>query len=131
MSREIKVLLIDDDPVVLFLHKTLLKKAGITANVHTLNNGRDAIEFMDSCEPETAYYALLDINMPVMNGWEFLETLQTRPYSEQTSILLVSSATESRVAMPGTAYSQVIGFLSKPLTRENCTRILADLSGKF
>ncbi|WP_439558201.1 response regulator [Dyadobacter sp.] len=128
MNQKVKVLLIDDDPVVLFLHKTLLKKAGIITNVYTLNNGRDAIEFMDSCEPETAYYALLDINMPVMNGWEFLEALQSRPYSAQTSILLVSSAAEGRVVMPAVAYKQVIGYLSKPLTMDNCSRILTDLA---
>lgn len=73
------VLLVDDDETTNFLNKFFLKQLDSEMRVETLGNGREAIDFIEANHKNGLLPALviLDTNMPVMNGWDFLDTLET------------------------------------------------------
>ena len=80
MSKKISsILLVDDDTVIDYLHKKLLLKAGIVAPITTLYNGRKAIEELttlnNQLSSDDCLTILLDLNMPILDGWGFLEEL--------------------------------------------------------
>jgi CheY-like chemotaxis protein len=129
MNNDTVLLLVDDDPIVLIVHQILLQKAGLTTDIICATNGEQALEFMDSCRPQTAFLALLDINMPVMNGWEFLDALQHRPYLPNTKVFMVSSA-DSLEMQRAANFSQVITSLAKPLSISDCKLIMSWLVPK-
>jgi len=68
----IKVLAIDDDDTLLFIMKRFLNKTGRVSEIRTASNGQEGLKVLedDSWVPDLIF---LDINMPVMNGWDFLE----------------------------------------------------------
>ncbi|MCF2488118.1 response regulator [Dyadobacter sp. CY347] len=126
MANNIILLLVDDDPIVLSIHQILLKKIGITCNIFCSPNGEHALNFMNSCVEETIFFVLLDINMPVMNGWEFLDALQRHPRLPNTTVYMVSSADGSEMQRAA-SFAYVAATLSKPLTINDCQHILARL----
>lgn len=121
----LKILLVDDDKVMLFLHEAFLKRSGVLYDMVLCYNGQDALNYLDDHQNGNAtFLILLDINMPVMNGWEFLRTLRERHYLSQVLIVMVSSATEESEKARAFTFTQVIDYQQKPLTVESCKRIM-------
>ncbi|WP_452221253.1 response regulator [Lacinutrix salivirga] len=82
------ILLIDDSKATNFLNKTIAKKFQPDLNILVAENGEDALQLLnqDHIHPEIIF---LDINMPVLNGWEFLEKFKkTKTYSPLIVIML-------------------------------------------
>jgi len=124
MISDLKILLVDDDKIMLFLHEMFLRKSGILNDTILCYNGLDALEYLDaSTSEETAFLVLLDINMPVMNGWEFLAQVQDRPYIDRVHVVMVSSATEESEKQKALTFRQVIDYQQKPLSIETCKTI--------
>ena len=120
------VLLVDDNESDNFLHKWIIEKAGITDHIGIAENGIEALDFLTSkwrCgQPESSYcqpeLILLDINMPVMDGWQFLEEydkLEDVQKGKVVVVILTTSFNPADIAKTeekfGTGY-----FLCKPLT---------------
>ncbi|MCF0042688.1 response regulator [Dyadobacter fanqingshengii] len=125
MISDLKILLVDDDKIMLFLHEMFLKKSGILHDTVLCYNGLDALQYLDNyASEETHFLVLLDINMPVMNGWEFLNTIADRPYVNRVHVVMVSSATEESEKKKALNYSQVIDYQQKPLNVESCGKIV-------
>jgi CheY-like chemotaxis protein len=125
MVSELKILLVDDDKIMLFLHEMFLRRSGILHDTILCYNGLEALEYLDAQQSqETAFLVLLDINMPVMNGWEFLEAINERPYLDRVHVLMVSSATEESEKQKAFAFRQVIDYQQKPLSIEICKNLM-------
>ncbi|MCF2487225.1 response regulator [Dyadobacter sp. CY347] len=125
MISDLKILLVDDDKIMLFLHEMFLKKSGILHDTVLCYNGSDALQYLDSyTSQQTNFLVLLDINMPVMNGWEFLEAISDRSYLSRVHVVMVSSATEEAEMNKALNYSQVIDYQQKPLSIESCNKIV-------
>ncbi len=125
MNDGLKILLVDDDKIMLFLHDTFLKRSGVLCDTVLCYNGQEALEYLDTNQAtETTFLVLLDINMPIMNGWEFLLAIRDRPYLPKVLIVMVSSATEETEKARALTFGQVIDYQQKPLTVENCRRII-------
>jgi CheY-like chemotaxis protein len=90
-------LLIDDDMATNFINKMLIKKAGITDHIETALNGKQALDNLTNTgkyEKSDGIYPqpmliLLDINMPVMDGWEFAEAFDKLDQSQKGKIIIV------------------------------------------
>jgi len=123
------ILLVDDDPVNNFLNQHLLEKLAVADQLLVAQNGQEAFTLLQQhySEAEEAYPALilLDINMPIMNGFEFLQAYQQLPLAQQQALVIVMLTTSMQPQEIARAQQlHVTDFLSKPLTREKIDTVL-------
>lgn len=123
------VLIIDNDPIYLTITQKVIEKLNLSAKIFIEKNGFTAIRFItDSVENnhELPHVIFLDIEMPVMNGWEFLDEYCkiNHPLLTAIEIYIVSSSISSLDKDKAKNYSQVKGFISKPLTIDTLKSIL-------
>lgn len=123
-----KILCVDDDPITLMLCRKVVEKVEFAKEIIIAQNGQEAIEYFDKlCEErkgndsiEYPKLVLLDLNMPVMDGWEFLESYISKGYQDvfvSTRFIVLSSSIDPYDINRSKTYP-VIGFLSKPVTKE-------------
>lgn len=129
-----KVLCVDDDTISLTISQLLLKRTGFAQEVHTAIDGSEALEyferlFAEEADPVAAApeLILLDINMPVMNGWEFLQEYNPRFRDKLTNthIVILSSTIDPEDFALAKQYPVVAQFISKPLSVENLEELKA------
>lgn len=122
-----KVLLIDDDDATVYITERLLKKSGAEVDLLVAGHGQEALDIVrEVCQSqECPELILLDINMPVMNGFEFLEELQKSAdlSSAGLKIVLLSSSTHLSDLARAKKYP-VIDFIHKPITLEKLSKFL-------
>lgn len=123
-NKAISVLLVDDDEINNFISIKLIKKALLNTDIMACLNGKYAIEQLSDIQrkdPEKLPdYILLDINMPIMNGWEFLDEykrLNLDPMGK-SKIYIISSSVFSNDINKARSYPLVKDFISKPLNVE-------------
>jgi len=121
-NRDISILLVDDDEINNFISIKLIKKALLSTEIVACLNGKFAIEQLLEMQKKGAEklpdYILLDINMPIMNGWEFLDEyirLNIDPVGK-TKIFIISSSVFSNDINKARSYPLVKSFISKPLS---------------
>lgn len=120
----LRVLLVDDDEMVLFLHKTLVRNYDFSAHPLTFINGVEVLEYLNKNTGEgEKTLILLDINMPVMNGWELLDAIEQQSFSCEVYVVMVTSSMDMTDREKAGTYKQVIDYLEKPITPESLTRI--------
>ena len=123
------VLLVDDDDATKFLIKRTLVKSGCTNTIVEVKNGREAITYLTTKieghypQPELIF---LDINMPKMNGWEFLEEYKSLDSTQCGSIVIVmlTSSLNPDDRMRADGIIEVTDFESKPITPTKMESIL-------
>ncbi|HWR93928.1 MAG TPA: response regulator [Flavobacterium sp.] len=119
-----KILCIDDDPITLMLCKMVITKALFSNEIATAKNGEEALKYYDTLKTTSTIkkpqLIFLDLNMPVMNGWEFLDSFVTAEYSEyhDTKVIILSSTIDPQDLEKSKKYPMVIDFLSKPISKE-------------
>ena len=110
------IFLVDDDPINNLINKRLLGKVGISDKIIEFLEGEEALTQIEILPSEHQVLIFLDINMPVLNGWEFLEKyLETFP-NRQDKIVILSSSIDFQDRQKAREYQLVSGFLEKPLT---------------
>lgn len=110
------VFLVDDDPINNLINRRLLGKTGISNRIEEFLGGQDALDKISELGMEDSLLIFLDINMPVLNGWEFLNKyLKTFP-GRSDKIIILSSSIDFQDRQKADEYSVVSGFLEKPLT---------------
>ena len=123
-----KVLCVDDDSISLTISQLLLKRTGFAKEVFTAIDGSHALEYFEDLftkDPDPIGNApeliLLDINMPVMNGWEFLQAYVPLYEAKlsNTRIVILSSTIDPEDFALAKQYPVVVQFISKPLSIEN------------
>ncbi|MDI1322985.1 MAG: response regulator [Algoriphagus sp.] len=110
------IFLVDDDPINNLINKRLLGKVGISDKIIEFLEGEEALTQIEILPSDHQVLIFLDINMPVLNGWEFLEKyLETFP-NRQDKIVILSSSIDFQDRQKAREYQLVSGFLEKPLT---------------
>lgn len=124
------VLLVDDDATTNFLNRSLLTRLGVAERILVAEDGEQALRELGlHCSPPTPrcpVLILLDVNMPGMNGIEFLEEYQQLPLAGQRAIVIVmlTSSLHPRDVQRVAQLSVVADFISKPLTTEKVWGLL-------
>ncbi len=122
------ILLVDDDESVIFFHKLLIEKLEITDALIIKKNGQEAIEYLQEQDSAALMPSLilLDIDMPVMDGYEFLEEYIKLPQQLRVSkIIIVSTSSQYIDDVKIAEFSFIEGKKSKPLKRDEWTYLLA------
>ncbi|NHE57324.1 response regulator [Cyclobacterium plantarum] len=112
-----KILLVDDDPIVILLQKKLMEKAGISHEVTSFNNGEDLVGFLaENALPDEDYLMFLDINMPGLSGWDVLDTLDAMNLSQRIEVIIITSSIEAADKRKANKYKRVVDFWVKPFS---------------
>ncbi|MDZ4726510.1 MAG: response regulator [Leptospira sp.] len=119
------VLCVDDDPIALGIQSILLKQSKFCDQTITKTNGEEALQYYESLLPlianESIYPSIvfLDLNMPVVDGWGFLETFHLKYilHFPDTKVYILTSSVDPEDKERASKYSFVKDFISKPITK--------------
>jgi CheY-like chemotaxis protein len=121
MKFEPVFLLIEDNLIDQLVIKQLLKKVLEATEVNIVNNGREAIQWLnDNQDLKQSLIILMDIQMPIMNGFEFLDVYDkfSEEFKKTTQIYVLSSTLDQDEIKRIEENNYVVGFLNKPLQIE-------------
>ncbi len=128
------VCIIDDDIIYQYLAKEEIEYTNLVQKVMFFDDGEQAIQFIDEKLTSDDIDALpdiifLDINMPVMDGWDFLDAyIHLRPrIGKKIVIYVVSSSIDIRDMDKAKEYSSVSDYIIKPVSSYRLTSIFTEL----
>jgi len=123
-----KYILIDDDPIINLVHKRILQKVEETAQIEIFISGVKALEYFKANGTD-GQVVFLDINMPEMNGFQFLdELLKNKSIKmEGLSIYILTSSLNNKDREKAKGYPILKGYLGKPLNVD----AMLNLKGQF
>ncbi|MFD2161558.1 response regulator [Paradesertivirga mongoliensis] len=116
-----KVFIIDDDPIHQRIAQIMISKHQLFDEYVSFTEAGKGLKFLqDNCEMIEALpdVILLDLNMPVMDGWDFLDKFEKIRHTliKDIRIFIVSSSVDEKDISRSQSYASVKGFISKPLT---------------
>jgi CheY-like chemotaxis protein len=119
MKKYELVCIIDDDPIYIFGTRRIMEIAGYGGRFLVFENGKKAIDGLAaiiSSQSKLPEVIFLDLNMPVMDGWDFLDEFRKLPAPVQVDIYILSSSIDPADTTRAKQYAEVRDFLVKPLT---------------
>lgn len=126
MKQVERVLVIDDDATVTFLIERMLCGFGIDKGVQIAHNGLEGLTHMreDAAQGQLPHLILLDIKMPEMDGFTFMEELTKLNLNLNDTKIVLLSSSQSPWDKEKAAKSPAAAFLHKPLTKETLRSIM-------
>ncbi|MDQ2889437.1 MAG: response regulator [Gemmatimonadota bacterium] len=127
-DRTLNLVLIEDDDIDVMNVKRALQRAHVTNPLFVAHNGLEGLELLRSDKvPNDRRLVLLDLNMPKMNGIEFLRELRADPTLKATPVVVLTTSDDDRDKIQ--AYDlNVAGYLLKPVTFVNFVDVMAALN---
>jgi len=131
MGKINNVILIDDDEINNFLSYRLIKKLGVADHIYIFHNGLEAINYMQQLAYDSKIcpeLILLDINMPVMDGYEFLKAFHNLTFKNKEAIKIITVTTSNR--HEDFERMQKLGvecIFSKPLCKQKLEEIITSI----
>jgi CheY-like chemotaxis protein len=126
------VLVIDDDEPTNFFTQMILEESGCTHHIRMVQSGREALDYLANSEkpgsdpnlypsPDLIF---LDINMPAMDGWEFLEEYKKLNVDSRIIVVMLTTSLFPEDKLKAERMSEISGFENKPLTMEKLTAVI-------
>ncbi len=129
MARFKKILLVEDDSITIMVCERIMKMMDFSETIQSFENGQEAINFykqlLVSPSLDVPELIFLDINMPVMNGWDFLGEFEKMKnvLPLLPRIFILSSTVDPEDYKRAESYTTVEGFISKPLIQQHIEKI--------
>ncbi len=127
MSGKITVMLIDDNKIDLFIHNEFIKQMNIAHTVLDFTLATEALKYLQENDyTKWPHLILLDIHMPIMNGFDFLEKYKELPpeLREKCNIVIVSSSLDTGDKIKAKESPYVLALVEKPLNTEKLMALL-------
>jgi CheY-like chemotaxis protein len=133
MKEKVKIFIIDDDEIFQFITRKSFEKLERKDDLLFFHNGEDALNHIKGSganEQSMPDVIFLDINMPIMDGWDFLDELEKLNISSSRTpyIYMVSSSIDDKDATKSKLYPMIKDYISKPITDVNITEILSSFN---
>jgi CheY-like chemotaxis protein len=131
MSELLNFIVVDDSKLDCFIAEKIIKNTGRAETVNTFQQATDALVYIKTLAPATIpTIVFVDIQMPVMNGFEFVEAFEALPENirQGYSIYMLSSSINENDIAKVKGYQSVRQFLNKPLTNSAITVVLNQYS---
>jgi CheY-like chemotaxis protein len=129
MNKKI-IWIIDDDVIYQTIINKLIKKSGVFSTHSSFMNGKEAITTLDNTLKNNNEFIpdiiLLDINMPVMDGWEFMDEIKKikSKFNKKIIIYIVSSSIALEDRNKSKTFTDIIGYIPKPISVEDLITIV-------
>lgn len=120
------ICIIDDEEIIQFIIKTVIRNLNSEISISSYKNGEEALEALKHlADKDLPDVILLDINMPVMGGWQFLdEFVKLKPnLSKRVAIYILSSSTAPGDKIRAKVYKDIIGYINKPIEADTLKKI--------
>ena len=121
------VVIVDDDPIVRLVTQRMMYNIDSSVNCHQCENGEVGLSVIEKLQNVTDYVVvLLDINMPVLNGWQFLDRLQQMSIvaSDKFQLYMITSSTDASDQIKARSYPLIKKLYHKPLSNQDLKEIL-------
>jgi len=122
--------IIDDDPIFVFGTTKMMKLANFCNSFMVFQNGEEAINHLkpiiESNDTSLPDVILLDLNMPIMDGWQFLDEFTSIPTQKEVTIYIVTSSIDPYDMEKAKNYDSITNYLIKPITSERLQEILSE-----
>ena len=125
-----RVMMVDDNDNDLLFTRLTLQRCGVPCEVVGFTHAQAALDHLRDTPDHGVTLILLDINMPVMNGFDFLEAFERLPADTRqgTVVAMLSSSSDPADRRRADGFASVCGYLTKPLERATAADLLSRLS---
>lgn len=127
-NKKLNFMVIDDSKLDCFIAEKIIRNTGKCETIRSFLQAKDALEYISNTptEEHTHTILLVDIQMPIMNGFEFVEAFEKLPESitDNYTIYIISSSINETDLNKVHNYKTVKQFLNKPLTSNNLSVLL-------
>lgn len=134
MKKINQILLIDDDEIANHINKLLIEDLQLAQHITVAHHGKEALEMISGRKvmTEQPLLILLDLNMPIMDGFEFLTALENgqNSHPENFYVVILTSSSNDRDVEIASRY-KIYGYVEKPLTEEKVTRLMEQIEENF
>ncbi len=112
-------IIIDDDPIFIKIETRMMAAASMHDHPLSFANGKEALDYLKTnFETDTNYLIFLNIRMPVMDGWEFLDAIREEKFLNNLHIFIATSSSNSADKVKAKNYPFIKKFLEKPISRQ-------------
>ncbi|HYG37856.1 MAG TPA: response regulator [Cytophagales bacterium] len=119
----LKIVIVDDDTVAVYIHQNAIECSALSSLPVIALESEKALDYiLNNKDSDQNYLVLLDINMPKVNGWDFLDKISASPIFDKVFVVIVTSSINTRDKEKALAYKNIIDFLEKPLEVEGLNR---------
>ncbi len=116
--------IIDDDKIFVFVLKKIILKNENFNEVLDFKNGEEVLKILSDKSNTFPNIILLDINMPVIDGWQFLEQIEKLPNKEKLNVFIMSSSIDTNDIEKSKSFSTVKDFISKPINNDKLNKLI-------
>lgn len=116
-----KALILEDDPIASVLIRLTIDSSNLVEETTVVPNGKEGMAYLQMLSPDDSYpdIILLDLNMPIMNGFEFLSALENYLKGKEIPVFILTSSIDEEDRHRAETYTCVKGFLVKPMKKNN------------
>ncbi|WP_416444999.1 response regulator [Leeuwenhoekiella sp. A16] len=112
-TKELKIFLVDDQKITNFINKKIIDIAGVSKFVYDFIDPKEALDKLEENQPNLI---LLDLNMPDIDGWGFLDRMEEK--NTDAKVVIVTSSTSPFDVEKAKNYNRVIQYITKPLNKD-------------
>ncbi|SMG43453.1 Response regulator receiver domain-containing protein [Marivirga sericea] len=123
-KENLEVLIVDDDDMTVFLHEVHVKENNFHPSPKSFYNGRDVVDYLNTYfNIAQSYCILLDINMPILDGWEVMDEIIKNGMDKNVFVIILTSSINKADRIKAEKYNMVIDYVEKPLSLEHLNKI--------
>ncbi|AWG20296.1 response regulator [Flavobacterium faecale] len=130
MKKIDQVCIIDDDPTHIFITKKYVELSGLVENIMIYKNGKEAYDHLKAiftASEKLPEIILLDLNMPIWDGWQFLEEFIKIPIKSKINIFILTSSVSATDKIQAEKFNLNGNYLVKPIAFSEIKTIFSTL----